>query len=196
MQRLDPRKVLVLFAIREEAGRGFDDVVSEVVFTGVGKVNAAYGLTRALTKTRPELVVSFGTTGSPKLQKGTVVECTRFVQRDMDVRALGVPLGTTPLDPLPAVLDVPRRLTHLPEGTCGTGDSFVTGQTTLPCDVVDMEAYALAKICRLEGVPFMAVKYVTDHADASAHRDWIENLPGAVDTFRQLYDTLIRTPTG
>ncbi len=32
----------------------------------------------------------------------------------------------------------------------------------MECDVMDMEAYALAKVCLLERVAFTSVKYVTD----------------------------------
>jgi adenosylhomocysteine nucleosidase len=50
-----------------------------------------------------------------------------------------------------------------------------------------MEAYALAKICLLERIPFMAVKYVTDGADPGAHHDWAANLPRAADAFLAAY---------
>ena len=36
---------------------------------------------------------------------------------------------------------------HLPSAVCGSGDSFATRPTDMDCGVVDMEAYALAKVC-------------------------------------------------
>lgn len=177
--------------MREEAAGHFDDVASPLLFTGVGKVNSAWALTRAVLVRRPRLVLDFGTVGSPRLAPHTLVECTRFVQRDMDVRPLGLPLGTTPFDDLPAVLEVPRRLPHLPAATCGSADHFVAGHDVGECDVVEMEAYALAKVCRREGVEFTAVKYVTDGGDASAHLDWSANLPRAAAEFRAVYQRLV-----
>ena len=34
--------------------------------------------------------------------------------------------------------------------SCGSGDSFVNKQIEMDVDLVDMEAYALAKVCKLE----------------------------------------------
>src|SRR5258706_10136641 len=120
----------------------------EVLFTGLGKVNAAYRLTRALAAHRArhgELprVVNFGTVGSPTLRAGSVVACRRFVQRDMDVSGLGFALGTTPLEEVPPLLEFEPLFPELPEGVCGTGDRFETGKPIVACDVIDMEGYAL-----------------------------------------------------
>ena len=191
MQPIAPADVLVVFALPAEAGGRFDATASPVLYTGVGKVNAAWALTRALAHRRPRLVLGFGTVGSPRLPTHALVECTRFVQRDMDVRPLGVPLGTTPYDDLPAALAVPRRWPTLPEATCGSADHFVSGHDVGDCDVVDMEAYALAKVCRREDTDFMTIKYVTDGGDHAAHNDWAANLPRAAAAFRALYDQLV-----
>ena len=56
------------------------------------------------------------------------------------------------------------------------------------CEVIDMEAYALAKVCHLEGAAFGCAKYVTDGADGSAAEDWQRNLPRAAEVFWQLYE--------
>ena len=191
MQPIPPEDVLVVFAMREESAGHFDGLGSRLLVTGVGKVNSAWAVTRALMERRPRLVLDFGTAGSPTLAAGTVVECTRFMQRDMDVRPLGLPLGTTPFDDLPAALEVPRRLPELPAATCGSADHFVSGHDVGDCDVVEMEAYALAKVCRREGVEFMAVKFVTDGGDAAAHVDWRANLPRAARAFRGVYDRVV-----
>ncbi|MBS0396965.1 MAG: 5'-nucleosidase [Proteobacteria bacterium] len=180
-----------MFALEAESGGRFADVGSPVLYTGVGKINAAWALTRALARSRPRLVVNFGTAGSPRFATHALVGCTRFLQRDMDVRPLGVPLGTTPFDDVPAELTARHRFAELPEGTCGSADHFVAGHDVGASDVVDMEAYALAKVCRLEGVEFAAAKYVTDGADHSAHHDWAANLPRAAAGFRALYDRLV-----
>jgi adenosylhomocysteine nucleosidase len=191
VQPIASADVLVVFALEAEAGGRFAEVASPVLYTGVGKVNAAWALTRALARRLPRLVLGFGTAGSPRLPAHALVECTRFVQRDMDVRPLGVPLGTTPYDELPAVLEVPGRYPGLPTATCGSADHFVSGHEVGDCDVVDMEAYALAKVCRREGVAFTAIKYVTDGGDTTAPLDWAANLPRAAAEFRALYDRLV-----
>lgn len=166
-----------------------------VLYTGIGKVNAAYRLSRALAEHRSRhgtlpKVVNFGTAGSPTLKAGTLVACRRFVQRDMDVSGLGFPVGTTPFEDVPAVLEFPTWFHDLPEGVCGTGDRFETGKPVVDCDVIDMEAYALAKVCHLEGAELGAVKFVTDGADGNAGVDWHANLPAASRAFLDRYEQL------
>ncbi|RYZ07140.1 MAG: 5'-nucleosidase [Myxococcales bacterium] len=168
----------------------------QVLYTGIGKVNAAYRLTRAIAEHRAEhgaapRVVNFGTVGSPTLGAGSVVACRRFVQRDMDVSGLGFPLGTTPFEDVPAVLEFPALFPELPEAVCGTGDRFETGKPLVDCDVIDMEGYALAKVCHLESVELGAVKFVTDGADGTAGVDWQDNLPRAARAFVEHYDLLL-----
>ncbi len=192
--------VMVVMALRAEAAGRFEAAGVEVLYTGVGKVNAAIALARRLAELgrdggRLPLVVNFGTAGSASLPAQALVACRRFVDRDMDVGALGLAPGVTPFDPLPPVLEFPAAFPGLPEAVCGSGDSFSTEHGGFDCDVVDMEAYALAKACRIEGAGFACAKYVSDGADANAARHWKENVAGAADRFLALYRELV-TRTG
>jgi adenosylhomocysteine nucleosidase len=135
-------------------------------------------------------VVNFGTAGSHTFPTGAVVACRSFVQRDMDVTALGFALGTTPFDPSPPVLEFPESIAGLPHGTCSSADAFETRGPAIACDVLDMEAYALAKVCWLEKARFSCVKYITDGADHAAATDWQTNLPKAAAEFQRIYRTL------
>ena len=93
----------------------------------------------------------------------------------MDVSPLGFEVGVTPLDDhLAAEIHLQPHFIDLPKAVCGTGDSFETGQPKVACDVVDMEGYALAKVCHKLGVRLISVKYITDGADDTAHLDWEE----------------------
>jgi adenosylhomocysteine nucleosidase len=187
--------LLVVMALPLESQGVFERAEVPVLYTGVGKVNATHALTRRLAEYRhaglaPPYVLNFGTAGSQSHRTGALVECHGFVQRDMDVVGLGVPLGTTPFEDIPARLEFPAVFPDLPGGVCGSGDSFLMVTSTLDCDVIDMEGYALAKVCWLEQAPFTAVKYVTDGADASAGDDWRNNLHQAADRFLMLYQRL------
>jgi adenosylhomocysteine nucleosidase len=71
---------------------------------------------------------------------------------------------------------------------CGTGDSFVGGLATMECGVVDMEAYALAKVCKHFAAAFACVKYVSDGADHSSAADWQANVHKAAAEFLRLYN--------
>jgi adenosylhomocysteine nucleosidase len=190
-----PRRLIVM-ALELEGQGVFEQHGIPVLYCGVGKVNATYALTRRLADYRhagralPH-VINFGTVGSRRHRTGTIVECHAFVQRDMDVSGLGVPLGTTPFDAaVPARLEFPSVFAQLTPAVCGTGDSFATSECAVECDVVDMEGYALAKVCSLERTRFTAVKWVTDGADHTAGADWQANLHHAAERFLQLYQHL------
>jgi adenosylhomocysteine nucleosidase len=185
--------VLVVMALPLESQGLFERAGVPVLFTGIGKVNAAYALTRRLTEYRlaraplPH-VINFGTAGSRRHPTGTLIECAGFIQRDMDVTGLGVPLGTTPFEDIPARLDVSPVFADLPSGVCGSGDSFVVSACAHECDVLDMEGYALAKVCHFERATFNAVKYVTDGADHAAAANWQANLVRAAERFLRRFE--------
>jgi len=186
---------LVTMALPLESQGVFERAGVPVLFTGVGKVNAAHALTRRLTEHRlanlpPPHVINFGTAGSQRHKAGSLIECSAFIQRDMDVTGLGVPLGTTPFEEVPAKLAVEPLFPVLTQGTCASGDSFVVSACAQECDVLDMEAYALAKVCHFERCRFNAVKYVTDGADQEAATDWQTNLRHAADVFLDLHRQL------
>jgi len=186
-----PRALVAMALAAEGAGR-FERQGIPVLYTGVGKVNAAAALATQLARYRcariaPPLVVNFGTAGSRRHPAHAIVGCRRFVDRDMNVSALGFNPGTTPFDPLPAVLEFAPRFPRLPEATCGSGDSFAATTAAVPCDVMDMEAYALAKVCRIDGAEFACAKYISDGADETAAHDWQANVAGAADAFVELY---------
>jgi adenosylhomocysteine nucleosidase len=183
-------------ALEIESGEVFQRANIPVLYTGVGKVNAAYTLTRRLAEyvyagqTLP-LVVNFGTAGSGTLPFRSLVVCRAFAQRDMDVSALDFAVGSTPFDEIPALLEFSVPLEGLTQGICGTGDSFVTLPERAPYDLVDMEAFSLAKVCKLYGVGFACVKYITDGADAGAGSAWRENMQSAAQSFLAAYERLL-----
>jgi adenosylhomocysteine nucleosidase len=183
---------LVVVALPVESAGVFEAAGIPVLYCGVGKVNAAIALTRELTRYAERgqavpQVLNFGSAGSRRHAAGVLVGCHEFVQRDMDVRGLGFELGVTPYDEAPFCLRFEPVFNHLPQAVCGSGDSFATGVIDVDCAVVDMEAYALAKVCWRDKAPFACAKYVTDGADHAAGDDWQRNLHKAADEFLRLY---------
>jgi adenosylhomocysteine nucleosidase len=175
---------LVLVALENEldAARAPDGV--EVVFTGVGKVNAALATAQALAAEKRDLVINYGTCGEVGKTLDGLVEISRVVQRDM----MAMPLarrGVTPFS------DDSLKNHFLESGhvgwVCGTGDSFVTSAdpwlTENKVNVVDMELFAIASACKCFGVPWRAFKYVTDGADDDAHNDWNANCARGANLF-------------
>ena len=154
---------LVLIAIREEA----PDLayMMNLFYTGVGKVNAAIVASEVIAKYRPRRIINFGTAGGITVAPG-FYQCTQFVQRDMTCEALGCVSGQTPFE----------SSVHIGNSTgliCSTGDNFVMNPTLeIPADIVDMEAYAIAKACAKYNVEFVCWKYISDQANQDAHNDW------------------------
>lgn len=170
----DQNKILLVFALSDEAGPEFN--AYDQLICGIGKVSAAYALTKSIAASRPDVIINLGSAGSSRFDRGEVVCCTRFVQRDMDARGLGFARFETPLSGIPAVLSYGIAVEQIPVGICGTGDSFEMEHDSAHYDVVDMEAYSLALIAMKEDIPFLCLKYISDGADATAAVDWSEGV--------------------
>ena len=163
---------LFLAAIKEETiGLDYFNHV------GVGKINATYNTLKLINIHKPKIVINYGTAGAINTKLKGIIECTKFYQRDMDVRSLGLKLGETPFDNVKEIIISENGY------SCGTGDSFVDKKIDMRVDVVDMEAYAIAKVCKLENIEFRCFKYITDNADKDSNIDWNENLALGINAF-------------
>jgi adenosylhomocysteine nucleosidase len=193
------QKPLIVMALPRESQGLLERAGATLLYTGVGKVNAAASLARRLAEMRctgapVPLVVNMGTAGSRHVAAHTLVACNRFTQRDMDVGGLGFPVGVTPFDETPPVIAFPPVFTQLPQLVCSTADSFATHLHAVDGDVVDMEAFALARVCVSESTPFACVKYVTDGADADSAAHWEAALAAAARAFSATYASLDTGP--
>jgi adenosylhomocysteine nucleosidase len=183
-------KPLIVMALEVEGQGVLESLGFEVLYCGVGKVNAAHHLTRRLSKAEAKnevipYVLNLGSAGSVTYPRGSVIAADRFVQHDMDARGIGFALGETPFDAV-HMLSFPQYFVHLPHGVCASGDLFSQTPPGLACDLIDMEAYALAKVSHYHGIPFACVKYVTDGSDGAAAVDWQHNVQHAAQAFRAL----------
>ena len=200
------KNVLIVCALEQETQGQLDGW--NVLYTGVGKINATYKLTELFGTyhSKPairrdyDVVINYGTAGSRELPVGELVDCTKFIQRDMDVTGLGFMRGETPFEnDIPSELDFSNKPFNPDYGrehhintikkhyTCGTGDNFVDNieDEIEYVDVFDMEAYALAKVCYHYVIPFISFKYITDNANESSPKDWEDNLGDGIVEFKE-----------
>jgi len=193
---MNKKDILIVCALERETNSKLDGW--NVIYTGVGKVNATYELTAELffqmklSKT-PELVINFGTAGSREIPIHTLVDCNQFIQRDMDATGLGFLKGQTPFED-ELIMDFSYINNSIGKGyVCGSGDNFVDNidNEMDHIDVFDMEAYALAKVCNKTGIDFVSYKYITDNVNEKSANDWKENYSKGVTEFKKLLNELL-----
>ena len=193
---MNKKKTLIVCALELETQGQLDDDYN-VVYTGVGKINATFHLQSKLGEIYnsyqelPKLVINYGTAGGRRILIGQLVDCTKFIQRDMDATALGFDKGQTPFEEdVPLVLDS-TKVKFNPIGkhyVCGSGDNFVEDiENEIDyIDVFDMEAYALARVCSYYNVPFISFKYITDNVNEHSSKDWEENCSDGIKKFKEI----------
>lgn len=163
----------------------------EIYYTGVGKVNAAIKATSILSvkNSKNTLVINYGSAGSKLLVKNNLYKCTKFEQADMDARPLVDNIGVTPYDEI--IYQNISQVILFGENDydsgylCSTADKF---QENPSAPLVDMEAYSIAKVCKIFGFDFLAYKFVSDDGNSN---EWIENHKNGAELFLQELKNII-----
>lgn len=172
---------LVCVALAEELPDELPAGYNKVI-TGVGKVNATIALADALSRNdNVEGVINYGSAGGFHADhKGQLLSVCAVLERDMDCTGLGLAPYVT--------FGEKEALIATANGAgvvCGTGDSF--GPQAADYDIVEMEAYALAKVCATGNLSFHCYKYISDiSSDEDAHEQWQKNVHRGAQAFMQL----------
>ena len=174
---------LVLFALESEAPNLFK--YQNVLSVGVGKVNSAIMTMHYIRVFKPNRIINLGTAGGVRVHSG-IHRVNRLVQHDVNLRPLGLEPGIHLLDDM-SVLNLGG------EGvTCASGDFFVADKDKLriPCDLVEMEAYSIAKAAMLSAVEIEIWKYVSDTADESAGKVWRDSVSAGEEHYVKVLEEL------
>jgi adenosylhomocysteine nucleosidase len=162
-------ELLIITALESELKRESLPSGVEIVYSGVGKINAAMTSIKAIQQYSPVRILNFGTAGKIKSELHGLLEIGRVIQRDMDAEPLA-PRGNTPF------CNRPQEYLSTGKFLCGTGDSFVTAHDSWlhsqGVDVVDMELFAIAAIAYEHHIPWQSFKYITDDANENSGEDW------------------------
>jgi len=172
---------LVCVALPEELPLALPDGYQKLI-TGVGKVNASIALCAELsTNQKVDGVINYGTAGGFMEQhKGQLLPVAKVLERDMDCTGLGLAPYVTFGEH-----EVNIETQNASGVICGTGDSF--GPAASAYDIVEMEAYALAKVCHKYDQPFYCYKYISDiSSDADAHTQWQANVARGGEAFLEV----------
>ena len=166
----------------------------------IGKVAAATTATTLIEAFGAQRIVFTGVAGGlgPGVQVGDVVVATEFLQHDMDASPLfpryqiplyertrfdcDAPLTSLLLEAAQACCADSVYSVHA--GLIASGDRFVSGaaesralQNAMQTGgfeplAVEMEGAAVAQVCFDYGIPFAAVRAISDRADDQAHVDF------------------------
>jgi adenosylhomocysteine nucleosidase len=179
--------ILYVMATELEYGTSLKSRISPLL-TGVGPVEAAISLTEHLTKLDagdrlPLLVVSLGSAGSAQLEQCGLYQASEVSWRDMDATALGFERGVVPFLDIPAVLTLGPYVPGIPMATLSTGANVVSGRgyDAITEHMVDMETYAVMRVCQRFGLPLIALRGISDgDQDLGTLADWTQYL-GIID---------------
>ncbi len=171
---------LLIMALPDESQMVFENNGHKPFYCGVGQTKAAFHTHKLISDLKAKHVINLGTAGSHTFKQGELVECTSFIQRfPNDFNPMKSPVLKT------------KARTSLPTVTCGTGDYIETSKPLVQCDVMDMEAYAMAYVCRQLGVEFTSIKYVSDSSDQHMVTHWQSCLQDAAAKLFNEYKKLI-----
>ena len=188
------KKVLIVHAVElERIPLQIKDAETKTILSGIGKANAAMNVMQAVLEFQPDYVLNIGTSGTLNHHIGDIIVSHHYVDRDMvPLKDLGVDYEIVTAVPedlmLNSVLDgksVDRDF------VVNTGDDFVTADSGIIGDVVDMEGFAEALVCRKTNLPFLSIKYVTDVVGQNSVAAWEDKLADArkgIVSFLQKYD--------
>jgi adenosylhomocysteine nucleosidase len=169
-------KILVFAALESEFFSP-KSLYHPIIYTGVGKINAAISVTKSILEFSPDLVVNVGTAGSLKKDLVGIHFVSEVIEHDMNAEPLAE-RGQTPFDKIDPCLK-----SDIGNKKCATGDAFVTEKDPWllrqGVDLVDMELFAIAKVCETFGVKWRSMKYVSDYVDENSAINWSDSLKNA-----------------
>lgn len=172
-------KVILVSATPKEHG-GLRDINGVPIFqVGIGKINAASNLTEILWNEEPDIVVNFGSCGNLKNHKVGAILQVGEVINDFDTMGLSenLPIRLSNTGIKCFTTDIIYDSTHQ-----RYTDSYL--DSIKDCDIVDMECYALAQVCKEREIPFYSFKWVSDDGTPD---DWESNAKIGFENFKKIF---------
>jgi adenosylhomocysteine nucleosidase len=174
-------QLLIITALESELNKANLPAGVNLVYSGIGKINAAMTSFQAIHEFQPKRVINYGTAGKINSDLHGLLEIGKVIQRDMLAEPLA-PRGQTPF------CQKPREYLSLGGAhICGSGDSFVTASdpwlVDQGIDVVDMELFPIAATAYHFNIPWQSFKYITDGADENAGNEWHQKINHGEELF-------------
>lgn len=155
-----------------------------LVESGVGKVNAARTTQVLIDNYKIDAIINVGSAGSAnqELQIGDIVIGKTLVQHDFDITAFGHPkgyisnVGERIKSDENLIKSMEQTIENLQNkefkikiGTIASGDIFCTEpkmkekiRDKFNADAIEMEGAAIAQVCKLDNVPVLVIRSISD----------------------------------
>lgn len=160
-----------------------------LVKSGVGKVNAARTTQLLIDNFKVDAIINVGSAGSAndELEIGDIVIGDKLVQHDFDATAFGRPKGYisnlgqyVESDDI-LIKKMENTISNIQDnnfkikiGIIASGDIFCTElkmkekiRSKFNADAIEMEGAAIAQVCKLDNVPFIIIRSISDKPDGN-----------------------------
>ena len=151
------------------------------ILCGIGKVNAAAAAMH-LVDIGCDYILNYGLSGGvSNIRRGEITAPNKFLEHDFDLSGIGYKLCEKPLQKYiynadENLIGIAKKVVpELKLGTAVSGDHFICDNevrnnlkenfNAMSCD---METAAIAYVCEFSGVPFLALRRISDDAGADA----------------------------
>ena len=155
----------------------------------VGKVNAARTTQILINNFDIEAIINVGSAASAndELDIGDIVIGKKLVQHDFDITAFGHPKGfisnvgqyvesdSKLIEKMEqTIVDLQDKEFKIKIGTIASGDIFCTEikmkekiRNKFEADAIEMEGAAIAPVCKLDNVPFIVIRSISDNPNGN-----------------------------
>lgn len=162
----------------------YKDVELNVAVSGEGKVNAAIAAALIAERIKPDVMLNFGVAGGlGRTAKGGKLIAGDVWEHDFDITAAGHTAGKYLGRTDDRLAETIIAAIGGERGTVATGDVFVADPVragaiaktygAAACEMECAAVFAAASAC---GIPFAAVKYISDDADSDAKTAMDDNV--------------------
>ena len=162
-----------------------------LVEAGIGKVNAARTTQILIDNFNIDAIINVGSAGScnDELDIGDIVIGKEQVQHDFDITAFGHPKGFISnvgqyVESDEALIEkMKQTISKMQDdefkikiGIIASGDIFCTElkmkekiRTKFNADAIEMEGAAIAQVCKLDNIPFIIIRSISDKPNGNNH---------------------------
>ena len=196
-------RIMTLMAAEAEFGDHMKLAGIDPTFIGVGPIEASYNATKEIMtaiqeEKRPDIIFSVGSAGSATLEQSKLYQISSVSYRDMDASAFSFEKGVTPFVDYPATLEMPCLFSDIAKASLSTGGDIIDAQGTsgrsfkdLTADAVDMETYAIKRICDGFNIPMIGLRGISDGKEPSdGYQTWEEYLHVIDKHLAEFYERL------